>query len=243
LREPYDWEQYSQVFRPVGDGLFEKARAAEEAGHLDEASEYYLRSCTVWFIARFPRPLCESQAYAWKKQKEACIKGIRLGGLPVEEVNIPHKTAVAGEDTTIPAFFSVPDGASKARPVPVVVGICGLDAWRTELVALAGMLRRQGVAMVVVEVPGTGDSPALPGDPESPDRQWSSVLDWLDEHEAIDSRKVVAWGISTGGYYAMRVAHTHASRLLGVVSHGGGCHHMFDERWLESVDKREYPHR
>jgi len=47
--------------------------------------------------------------------------------------------------------------------------------------------------------------------------------------------------MSCGGYYAMRIAHTHKDLLAGVVAHGGGCHYMFDPEWLEVASHMEYP--
>jgi pimeloyl-ACP methyl ester carboxylesterase len=99
----------------------------------------------------------------------------------------------------------------------------------------------KGVATVVAEIPGTGDSPALKQDPTSPDRQWSSLLDWVDTQKEIDGQKRIAWGFSTGGYYALRLAHTHKDRMLATVSLGGGAHHMFDREWLENTNNLEYP--
>ena len=59
----------------------------------------------------------------------------------------------------------------------------------------------------------------------------SSVIDWVGANASdygFDPDRIIARGISTGGYYAFRVAHTHAHRLFAVVAQGGGCHHMFD---------------
>jgi hypothetical protein len=53
--------------------------------------------------------------------------------------------------------------------------------------------------------------------------------------------KILARGISTGGYYAFRIAHTHADRLFAVVAQGGGCHHMFDAGWINHQNQVEYP--
>jgi acetyl esterase/lipase len=117
----------------------------------------------------------------------------------------------------------------------------GLDGYRTELAVWQRGWLEKGVATVVVEIPGTGDSPAAKGDPTSPDRQWSSVLDWIGGQAELDGGRVVVWGFSTGGYYALRVAHTHADRLLGSISLGGGAHHMFDREWLEHANELEYP--
>ncbi|KAJ5207606.1 hypothetical protein N7449_001985 [Penicillium cf. viridicatum] len=242
MKEPYEWEIFAAVFRPHAENLSDMANAAEEAGQLEKASEYYLRSCAIWSLSRYPLPRCDGQRHAWEKSKEACLKGLQLRGDLVCEQSIPHKYYVKGECQQIPTWISLPDGASKDYPVPAVLAICGLDAWRTEMVAFADMCRRQGIAMVIVEIPGTGDSPALEHDPLSPDRQWSSVLDWIDSCEAIDSKRLIGLGVSTGGYYAIRVAHTHPTRFLGVVAQGGACHHMFDYEWLSSIDTREYAH-
>ena len=97
------------------------------------------------------------------------------------------------------------------------------------------------MALLIVEIPGTGDNPGAPSDPESPDRVWSSLFDWVDAQEGIDNKNVANFGVSTGGYYSIRVAHTHADRLKGVVALGGGCHHMFDPEWLDAANDMEYP--
>ena len=154
---------------------------------------------------------------------------------------IPHKHAIEGEGDVVPASYCLPPNASADSPCPVVFIITGLDGYRTELAVWSKGWAQKGVATVIAEIPGTGDSPALRQDPTSPDRQWSSVLDWIASQKELDSKKIVVWGFSTGGYYALRLAHTHHDRLLGSVSLGGGAHHMFDKEWLENVNKLEYP--
>jgi pimeloyl-ACP methyl ester carboxylesterase len=54
-------------------------------------------------------------------------------------------------------------------------------------------------------------------------------------------KKVMVWGLSTGGYYAVRIAHTHSEQLRGVVAQGAGTHHFFSREWLEKADGHEYP--
>jgi pimeloyl-ACP methyl ester carboxylesterase len=159
----------------------------------------------------------------------------------MHEVEIPHVHAIEGEGSTIPVFFQLPSGASKESPAPCVIIFTGLDGYRTELALWKNTFLPKGCGLIVVEIPGTGDSPALKQDPKSPDREWSSLLDWIDTETSIDHKKLIVWGFSTGGYYAIRIAHTHADRLLGSVSQGGGCHHMFDPAWLDEVNHLEYP--
>lgn len=117
----------------------------------------------------------------------------------------------------------------------------GLDGYRTELCVWMRGWHASDIGCIVAEIPGTGDSPALASDPESPDRQWSSLLDWMDAQPAIDSSRVCVWGFSTGGFYAIRLAHTHAKRVAGVVALGGATHHFLDPEWLEASNHLEYP--
>ena len=145
---------------------------------------------------------------------------------PIVEVKIPHKHAIEGEGDVVPVNFLLPPGASEQSPAPCVLIITGLDGYRTELAVWQQGFLQKGVATVIAEIPGTGDSPALRQDPTSPDRQWSSVLDWIDTQKAINNKKIIVWGFSTGGYYALRVAHTHHDRLFASISLGGGCHHV-----------------
>ena len=120
--------------------------------------------------------------------------------------------------------------------------ICGLDHYRTDFTDRMGKVVARGWGCIAVEIPGTGDSPALKDDPTSPERQWSSLLDWVEEQEYFDRTKIAAHGLSTGGHYAMRIAYTHADRLIGVVAQAGGSHHMFDKEWIEAIPRLQYPY-
>jgi dienelactone hydrolase len=237
-KEPYNWDAYAKTYFPVAEALASTARSAEGNGEIEKASEYYLRSSAVYRIARFPAPRSAVQREAWRLGKEMCIKGLGMRPYPVKEVVIPHTHRLDHEGAEIPVYHLVPEAAG---PVPVVVIFTGLDGYRTELAVWMEGWRRVGVATIVLEIPGTGDCPADASDVTSPDRLWSSVFDWVDAQAGLDRKKIAVWAFSTGGYYAIRVAHTHKERLAGVVALGGGCHYMFDKRWLDNVNHLEYP--
>ena len=57
----------------------------------------------------------------------------------------------------------------------------------------------------------------------------------------FDMSKVLVWGLSAGGYNAIRAAHTHSDRLLGAIGQGAGTHHFFSRSWLEKAANHEYP--
>ncbi|KAI1847564.1 hypothetical protein JX266_006416 [Neoarthrinium moseri] len=220
LKEPYDWDEYAKCFFPKAEELVKQAVAAENDGQREKASELYLLVTTCACISAFVLMLHE---------------------FPMIQVDIPHTNRIEGEGQVLPGFYHLPAEASNSHRVPLVIIFTGLDGYRTELAVWKEGWRQVGCATLIVEIPGTGDNPGAPSDPTSPDRVWDSMFEWIAKQDAIDQAQIVNWGFSTGGYYSIRLAHTHAKKLKGVVAHGGGCHYMFSPEWLEHADTREYP--
>ncbi|KAI1076743.1 yellowish-green 1-like protein [Whalleya microplaca] len=241
LKRPYDWDEYAQCFFPKAEELVAQAKVAEEEGNLEKASELYLRGSAVYRISRFPAPRSEKQRYAWTKGKEAAIEGLKLQRHPMVQVEIPHSHAANGDGKSLLGFYHLHSNASSSHKVPLIIIFTGLDGYRTELAVWKEGWAQLGCATLIFEIPGTGDNPGAPSDPESPDRVWSSMFDWVTKQDGIDQSRIVNWSFSTGGYYGIRAAHTHADKLKGVVAQGGGCHHMFDPDWLDAVGDLEYP--
>lgn len=143
------------------------------------------------------------------------------------------------------------EGIGHGPGVPVVILMTGLDGYRPDNTVRCNEFLARGWAVVVVEIPGTADCPADPADPESPDRLWTSLLMWMDKYRirsedddslrVFNMNKIMVWGLSAGGYYAVRIAHTHKRNLAGVVAQGAGVHYFYDEAWLSRVDGHEYP--
>lgn len=242
MRPPYDFDAYASAFFPTAEALTKEAGTAEESGNRDKARELYLRAAAVYRISRFPVPRSPKQKQAWELNKEVYLKGARFLDPPISLVKVPHIHGLAGtteDGSELPIFVSRPKNTS--GPVPLLLTIFGLDGYRTEGTPNHNFPISRGWAWASVEIPGTGDNPSLKQDPKSPDRCWTSLLDWLQAQDWVDRKRIVVWGVSTGGYYAMRIAHTHADRLLGVVAQGGGAHHMFDPEWLSKVGDLEYP--
>jgi hypothetical protein len=52
-------------------------------------------------------------------------------------------------------------------------------------------------ASVVVEIPGTADCPADSADPSSPDRLWTSLLEWMGRDGRFDMRRVMVWYVKS----------------------------------------------
>lgn len=243
----YRPDEYAKPFLPVAESLVATAEQAEGRGSTSTARELYLRAAAVYRIARFPINRSQLSQKAWEKGKDAYLKGARYLDPPSVAVEIPftHADVSVGDiDVSIQAYLRVPIGAKPKSGWPVLLFICGLDAYKTDHTPRTQVHVDRGFATLSFEIPGTGDCPASANDPTSPDRLMSSVLDWVVANGTdygFDTTQILARGISTGGYYAMRVAHTHPDRLLAVVAQGGGCHYMFDAAWIRAQNQMEYP--
>jgi hypothetical protein len=219
----YRPDDYARPFFPIAGQLVTEAEAIRD-DDAAAARDLFLRAAAVYRIARFPINRSALSQDAWARGKAAYEQGGRLLDPPSITVEIPftHADTSAGDlDAAIPAYLRLPTGVKPAGGWPVLLFICGLDAYRTDHTPRTQAHVDHGYAALSLEIPGTGDCPAAPGDPTSPDRLISSVIDWVAANAPayeFDQNKVLARGISTGGYYAFRAAHTHADRLFAVVA-------------------------
>lgn len=214
-------------------------------GQPGRASELLRRAAVVYRIARFPyvdvtEPNSLKRA-VFEQQKKVYMEAAALWAPPIKEETVTHSYRSGSDNQHIPIYVRIPEGARQERPAPVVLLMTGLDGYRPDNTQRTQEIVSRGWAAVIVEIPGTADCPADPADPSSPDRLWDSVFAHLAGHAGLDSSKVVAWGLSAGGYYAIRAAHTHRARLVGAIAHGPGSHFFLDPEWLSRVDDHEYP--
>ncbi|KAK4222615.1 Alpha/Beta hydrolase protein [Podospora fimiseda] len=241
--------EYTNAFIPVAKSLIAKADSLVSSSSPEKASEVYLRACTVLRIARFPYitrfPTVNDRDkwVAWELQKETYARAGKLWSpSPLQELSVPF-TQASGNDFKnhgIPIYLRVPPGSG---PFPTVILMTGLDGYRPDNTVRCNEFLARGWAALVVEIPGTADCPADSADPKSAERLWTSILDWIEQQKELDEKRVMVWGLSSGGYYAVRVAHTHKERLVGAIGQGAGTHYFFDEEWLRRADGHEYPFR
>ena len=240
-------DDYASAFFPAAEQLVKSAEKSEEEGDIEKARDLYLRAAAVYRIARFPINRSQLTQLAWERGKAAYLKGGRYLSPPniAVEIAFTHADTSAGDQNVpIQAYLRIPKGEMPANGWPILLFICGLDAYKTDNTSRMQVHADRGFATLSFEIPGTGDCPAAPNDPTSPDRLMSSVLDWVSSNASeygLNIARIVARGISTGGYYAIRIAHTHAERLFAVVAQGGSCHHMFDVAWIGAQNQMEYP--
>ena len=160
-------------------------------------------------------------------------RGIRLTGEPVEIIDIPY------EGSTIPAYFRPQPGGTVVRgPAPVVVQVNGFDSFKEHMYGstFRGELGRRGVAVLMVDQPGTGEALRLHGLPRRRgvrDAGRSACVDYLQTRDDVDPARIGIVGWSLGGYYAPRAA-AFEKRFALVVSWGA------NHQWGQTQRRRQH---
>jgi pimeloyl-ACP methyl ester carboxylesterase len=223
-----DGATWADAWGRAGADMRAAARAAAAAGDRKAAAAGFLQAHGLYFLGRFPSPNHPAKMENHRLERETYLEAAEFFDVPTSRVTVPF-AGRPGEGSEVVFLYRRPPGA--IRP-PVVVMWGGIDAWKEQLTGTSDALLKLGVATVAMDGPGTGESP-LRGGPDA-ERQFLPVFDWLAAQSDLLARRVGCLGRSFGGYWATKLAHTHADRIAGAVSWGGGAHHMFQRDWIEA---------
>ncbi len=230
----YDHDKWAAAFTSIAKPYEDRAGDAEKAGDTLTAKDNYLRAYQYYRLARYPTINSAGKKAAYKKSQEMLLKASRYFDVPIERVEIPFK-GKPGEGDRIVAYLRIPIKGSAAFPVLVSWG--GIDGFKEE--QLNDTASEKGLATLAIDGPGVGDSP-IKGS-EDAERLFGVVFDWIAAQKNLNPHKVGVWGYSTGGYWAVKVAHVYKDKIVCAVSQGGPVHYAFEPEWISVQEKGEYP--
>jgi len=230
----YDRDAWAAAFSAVARPYEIKAAQAEKTGDRQGAKENYLRAYQYYMLARYPTINSDGKKAAYKKSQEMLLKASQYFEIPLTRVEIPF-SGRASEGKSIPAYLREPKTAGGPSPLLVTWG--GIDGYKEEQLNDAALA--MGLAHLAIDGPGVGDSPVKGS--EDAERLFGAVFDWVATRRELNSRKVGVWGYSTGGYWAVKVAHVYKDRIACAVSQGGPVHYAFQPEWMREQEKGEYP--
>ena len=229
----YDRDKWASSWSQTAKPYEEKAIQAERAGNIQIAKENYLLAYQYYRLARFPTINSEGKKQAYRKSQEMLLKAARYFDVPIERVEIPF-IPEGKEGNRIIAYLRLPK--TRAGPFPLLFSWGGIDGFKEE--QLNDDVLEHGLATLAIDGPGVGDSP-LKGS-ENAERLFEAVLDWISTRKELDAKKVAIWGLSTGGYWAVKVAHLYKDRITCAVSQGGPVHYAFEPEWISQQERGEY---
>jgi dienelactone hydrolase len=204
-----EWKRIADVNKTRGDAALSQGHTLTAQGNWLRASNYY-RTAAIFLETgdRRRKPLFD--------QMQACshlyIRHLSPGG---EIIRIP-----CFENSYVEAYFLRPAGSSGSTPVVICVG--GPDHFKDEhLYKMHRQARARGVSLLLVDLPGQGESPptrvAVQYEVET---AISGCVDYLMTRKDVDDRRIVIWGDSLGASFASRAA-TSDDRFAAAVCDAG----------------------
>lgn len=179
-------------------------------------------------FARWPVPLSEGKARAYRKSLDAYLAHARTLDPPLEVVRIPF------EGREIVGYLRVPRSGG---PVPLIVAIGGLDSRKEDLTDRFAPLLAAGIGSFTLDMPGTGEAPIKIA--AGAERMFSRAIDHLLTRPEIDRDRLAIYGGSFGGYWAVKLAVTERERVLGVVAQAPPVAEFFSAEFSKTAFTNE----
>lgn len=187
-----------------------------------ESGEAYSEAYEYYRIGRYPVPSSPEKMTCYKGALRTFLKAAPYLNPPLERIEIPF------EDKKVVGYLQIPRGVN--RPA-VVMHWGGVDGWKEDRRSNSELLHQEGLATFTIDMPGAGENPCLGQEPRA-ERTFSAAIDYLENRNDIDGKRIAVMGGSFGGYWAAKLAHTEPKRLRGAVNWGAGVHRTFQEEWL-----------
>ncbi|MGC0370223.1 alpha/beta hydrolase family protein [Microbacterium sp. SLBN-111] len=208
-----DGTPWSDAAERLGDVNRARAEDAVDAGHRATAISWYRAAAACYRVGQVPLPDdAEQKRRMYRKLIDDYGAAGALEDPPVEHVEIPWGSgALCG-------WLLRPRGV----PAPATVIIMGgFDGWREEYHVGATYLRDRGIAALLVDGPGQGETRLFQGITmdHDVDAAFSAIIDYLIADGRVGST-VAIWGNSMGGFLAALVA-SRDPRVAACVVNGG----------------------
>jgi hypothetical protein len=229
----YDRDAWAAAFSALAKPYEHIATLAEKEGDSQAAKENYLRAYQYYRLARYPTINSKGKKEAYRKSQEMFLKAAHFFEIPLEKVEIPF-VGKPGEGNKIPAYLRLPK--NRAASSPLLLSWGGIDGFKEE--QQNDLVLELGIATLAIDGPGVGDSP-IKGS-EDGERLFGAVFDWISKQKTLNPKKVGIWGHSTGGYWAVKVAHVYRDKIACAVSQGGPIHYAFGQEWMRVQETGEY---
>jgi pimeloyl-ACP methyl ester carboxylesterase len=197
-------------WKALGERVETKGRTSLERGHRVSAREALLRAYNYLRTSTYAMRVDEAQLRKTFHHARACFRtAAKLFDPPLESFEIDC------EGVKLSAYFARPDADSEPRPT--LIGAGGGENFCEDIFIYFGAAAlKRGYNLLVFDLPGQGTN-ALEGNTYRHDVEvpMAAAIDWLIQRPEVDPRRIIASGVSLGGYTVMRSA-AHEPRLAAI---------------------------
>lgn len=215
--EEGDFECWYEQWYKLAARLNEIADDVLKKGHKESAKECYLRASEYYRAAEFylHGNKNDQRIYeVWRKSHDCFLKFSQFSSNIIEPIKIPY------EGTHLPGYFYKIDDSKKPRPIIIMQQ--GFDGTLEELYGYAMAAIKRGYNVLTFAGPGQAGVLHESGLPFRPD--WEKVIkpvvDYAISRPEVNSKNLVLYGLSFGGYLAPRAA-AYDNRIKVLIANGG----------------------
>lgn len=171
--------------------------------------------------ARRISALCYHTAQIFVLDDERTVRLCRAAAATLfaqaQPIVYPHvrRVAVPWRSSTLPAYFLVPGGQNRAAGLVVILN--GTSTAKEETFSWAPGFLRAGLAVLVMDSPGTGEATSLRIPPADANDILDGVFSLFAGEPMIDLAQVSVVGVSLGGNQALRCA-VYDRRIMSTVT-------------------------
>ena len=182
----------------------EFAEKSEADGNVISAEKYNLLVTQCYYACyMINSDDVEQKREVYKKLEKYYAKTVALRKNKVEFVEIET------EGGKLPAYIHFPDDGNGMEKYPIVVTYSGIGSCKEELDMLALPLLERGVAVLTIDMPGTGSAlfdydRKCRGD--HLEIAFDSIFTFLEARSDIDADRIANLGLCMGGGYAFRAS-------------------------------------
>ena len=205
---------YYNAWRNTAQRIEDLAKECLKKGHKVSAREAFLRASMYWnAYGMFLNSTNTDYRNSYQHNHENFQAAAKLFNPAIEEVKIPYENG-----RTIPAYFIQGSVTGEKRPTLMVLG-GGENALEDTYYQSAAGASRRGFNALMMEVPGqkamTYEYPELPFRPDV-EVPIGYAIDWLEQRNDVDPKRIAIAGHSMGGYFAGRAA-VHDKRIAACI--------------------------
>ncbi|MFC9441915.1 MULTISPECIES: S9 family peptidase [Brevibacterium] len=210
----------------LGEAQLARAEAAASAGHDRTAIEAYRAAVADFLFAQMPLPDGPRKTALYLRAREALAAIAAIPGSGLSRVEVPFGAGArdSGSDAARPGSTGTLVGwlLSPANPRASVIVFGGQSGWGATYLRMADALAARGIATLMAEGPGQGESRIVSGINLDVDvaAAFSAFVDALLDRPELAGRPVGIWGNSLGGTFAALTA-VADHRITATVVNGG----------------------
>lgn len=193
-----EWKKKAQHFIAL-------AKEAEEKDNMLSVSEYYTLAARCYYACYLLNSdEVKNKKHVYQDLENSYHEALKYSKRRVYDVSIPFE-----DETFLPAYLHLPEKNSFHAPYPCVLVFSGMGACKEELEVEAKSIVERGIAVLAVDMPGTGAAlfhHDIKLSAKNVESAFDAIMNYVRTSEQIDSEKIGTYGLCMGGGFAYRAA-------------------------------------